>query len=309
MKTITHIFKITGFVLFICFLLFKNISAQTTAANSSILAADAKLILIDSSFSFTEGPATDKAGNIFFTDQPNDNLWEYDTSGKLSLFMHGARRSNGMYFDAKGTLISCADEHGELISISPGKKISVLVNNYKDHLLNGPNDLWIDASGGIYITDPYFQRDYWTRKNPDSTLGGEKLYYLPPGKKELVRVDSTTIKPNGIVGTQDGKYLYVADMGNWKTYKYNINKDGTLTGKTLFANEASDGMTIDNRGNIYLTGTGVDIYNSKGEKIEHIDVPEKWTANICFGGKNKNTLFITASKSVYIIKTVVQGVE
>jgi gluconolactonase len=288
----------------------KNISAQTTAFKSnSILAPDAKLILIDSNFSFTEGPATDKQGNIFFTDQPNDNIWEYDINGKLSLFMHSAHRSNGMYFDAKGNLISCADEHGELISISPEKKITVLIKDYHGHILNGPNDVWIDPAGGMYITDPYFQRDYWTRKTPDSALGGEKLYYLPAGKKELLRVDSTTIKPNGIVGTPDGKYLYVADMGNWKTYKYDINKNGTLSNKTLFINEASDGMTIDNLGNIYLTGKGVDIFNPQGEKIEHIDVPEQWTANICFGGKNKNTLFITASKSVYIIQTQVKGVE
>jgi gluconolactonase len=285
----------------------QNMNDSSTSNN--ILAPDAKLTLIDSSFSFTEGPATDKQGNVFFTDQPNNNIWEYDTNGKLSLFLHGTKRSNGMYFDAKGNLLACADEHDELISISPGKKITVLVNDYRGHTLNGPNDLWIDAFGGIYITDPYFQRDYWERKKPDAALGGEKLYYLAPHKKELIRVDSTTIKPNGIVGTPDGKHLYVADMGDWKTYKYDINKDGTLSNKKLFANEASDGMTIDDRGNIYLTGNGVIVYDESGKKIAHIDVPEKWTANICFAGKDKNTLFITASKSVYIIKTLVKGVE
>jgi gluconolactonase len=278
-------------------------------STSQILAPGAKLTLIDSSFSFTEGPATDKAGNIFFTDQPNDNIWKYDINGKLSLFMHGAKRSNGMYFDAKGNLISCADEHGELISISPDKKITVLIKDYNGHILNGPNDLWIDAKGGIYITDPYYQRDYWTRTKPDEGLGGEKLYYVPPHKKQLIKVDSTVKKPNGIIGTPDGKYLYVADMGVWKTYRYDINKDGSLTNKTLFTNEASDGMTIDDHGNIYLTNNGVTVYNSKGEKIEHIDVPEKWTGNICFGGKDRSMLFITASKSVYTIQTIVKGVE
>src|SRR3954469_19477839 len=90
-------------------------------STSQILAPGAKLTLIDSSFSFTEGPATDKNGNIFFTDQPNNNIWEYDVNGKLSLFMQGTKRSNGMYFDTKGNLISCADENDELISISPSK--------------------------------------------------------------------------------------------------------------------------------------------------------------------------------------------
>ena len=111
--------------------------------------------------------------------------------------------------------------------------------------------------------------------------------------------DSSVIKPNGIVGTPDGKYLYVADMGVWKTYRYNIQQDGSLTNKQLFADEASDGMTIDEKGNIYLTGNGVDIYNTTGEKIEHIDVPEKWTANICFGGKNK-TSFLSLHQNQFI---------
>jgi gluconolactonase len=284
-------------------------SNNADTINNSILASNAKLILIDSNFSFTEGPATDRDGNIFFTDQPNNNIWEYDTSGKLSLFMHGTRRSNGMYFDKQGNLISCADENQELISISPEKKITVLAKDFEGHTLNGPNDLWIDPSGGIYITDPYFQRDYWTRNKPDSALKGEKLYYLTYGKKHLIKVDSAIIKPNGIVGTPDGKYLYVADMGSWKTYRYSINKNGTLSDKTIFANEASDGMTIDNCGNIYLTGKGVAVYNSSGEKIDHIDVTEEWTSNICFGGKNKDVLFITASKSIYIIQTRVKGVE
>ena len=283
--------------------------AQNDTSHKSILATNAKLILIDSNFSFAEGPATDKDGNVFFTDQPNNNIWKYDVNGKLSLFMHGTKRSNGMYFDAKGNLIACADKNDELISITPSKKITVLTNNYDGSILNGPNDLWINPHGGIYITDPYFQRDYWMRQHADLTLGGEYVYYLPSNKKQLIKVDSTTKKPNGIVGTADGKYLYVADMDVWKTYRYNINKDGTLSNKTLFANEASDGMTIDDRNNIYFTGNGVTVYNAKGSKIDHIDVPEKWTSNICFGGKTKSMLFITASKSIYIIQTTVKGVE
>jgi gluconolactonase len=288
---------------------FTQISTASNSTDTTILAAGAKVILVDSSFGFTEGPATDKHGNIFFTDQPNDKIWEYDTNGKLSVFMNKTGRANGLYFDAKGNIISCSDEKDQLWSIDMKRNVTVLIKDYHAHQLNGPNDLWIDAFGGIYVTDPYFQRYYWTRKNPDPALGGEKVYYLPHNKKELIRVDSTTIKPNGIVGTPDGKYLYVADMGDWKTYRYNINKDGTLSNKTLFAKEASDGMTIDDKGNIYLTGNGVTVYNAEGKKILNIPVPEKWTANICFGGKNKNILFITASKSVYIIKTRVKGVE
>lgn len=277
---------------------------------TQVVANNARLILIDSNFSFTEGASCDKAGNVFFTDQPNNTIWEYDINNKLSIWLKPAKRSNGTYFDEKGNLISCADENNELISISPTKKITVLINNYRGNVLNGPNDVWVNRlTGGMYITDPYFQRDYWTRQQPDSNLHGEKLYYLPPNKNMLAMADSAVKKPNGIVGTADGKYLYVADMGVWKTYRYEIQNDGSLKNKTLFLNEASDGMTIDDKGNIYITGNGVTIYNSSGEKIDHIDVPEKWTANLCFGGKNKNVLFITASKSLYKIQTLVKGVE
>jgi len=182
-------------------------SQKNDSVNAGILAPGARLILIDSNFGFTEGPATNRNGNIFFTDQPNDKIWEYDVNGKLSVFMDKTGRANGLYFDAKGNIISCSDEHDELWLIDMKRKVTVLAQDYHSHQLNGPNDLWIDKQGGIYITDPYFQRDYWTRKNPDSALGGEFVYYLSPQKKQLIRVDSTTGKPNGIVGTPDGKYL------------------------------------------------------------------------------------------------------
>lgn len=263
--------------------------------------------LISRQFSFTEGASVDKYGNVFFTDQPNNKIWEYDADGKLTLFMDNAGRSNGMYFDHKGNLVTCADEHDQLWSINPRKKIKVLLKDIKGRLMNGPNDLWIDNNGGIYMTDPYYQRDYWTRKQPD--IKGEYVYYLPKGSHRPFVVDSTIKKPNGIVGTPDGKYLYVADIGASKTYRYNINENGSLSDKKLLINQGSDGMTLDNQGNIYLTGKGVTIYNHYGERIGHIDIPEPWTANLCFGSKDKDMLFITASTAIYTLKMNVKGVE
>ncbi|MBE7172808.1 MAG: SMP-30/gluconolactonase/LRE family protein [Williamsia sp.] len=280
-----------------------------TPGSSKLFASDAKLQPISAQFSFTEGPAVDKKGNIFFTDQPNNKIWKYATDGTLSLFMEGAGRSNGLYFDRKGNLLSCADEKDELWSISPDKKITVLVKGFKGHRLNGPNDLWMDPKGGIYFTDPYYQRSYWDRTSPDPELKGEKLYYLPNGKNEPVLVDSNLVRPNGIVGTPDGKSLYVADIKANKTYRYKINPDGSLQDRQLFISQGSDGITLDSKGNLYLTGNGVTIYNGTGEKIDHIDVPAKWTANLCFGGKNRTDLFITASESIFVFPMLVKGVE
>jgi len=216
-------------------------------------------------------------------------------------------RSNGMGFDAKGRLITCADEKNQLWAIDPDGNVSVLLTNFNGHQFNGPNDVWIDTKGGIYFTDPYYQRDYWQRKKPD--LKGEYVYYLPKGKKAAVIVDSTLQQPNGIVGTPDGKYLYIADIRDNKTYKYQINKNGSLSNRRLYVTQGSDGMTIDEQGNIYLTGKGVTIYNKSGKQMGNIPVPSGWTANVCFGGKDHKTLFITASESVYILKMQVKGIE
>jgi len=278
-----------------------------SAQENTLYDTTAKPQLISKQFTFTEGASTDKKGNVFFTDQPNNKIWEYDTNGHLSIFLDSAGRSNGMYFDHKGNLITCADEHDQLWSINSKKKIKVLVTDLNAKLMNGPNDIWVDNKGGIYMTDPYYQRDYWKRTKSD--LDGEKVYYLPKNSHQPIIVDSTIKKPNGIVGTPDGKYLYVADIGANKTYKYVINKDGSLSDRKLVINQGSDGMTLDEKGNIYLTGNGVTIYDPSGVKIGHIAIHEPWTSNLCFGGKDKNILFITASTAVYTLKMNVKGIE
>ncbi|SEL15778.1 SMP-30/gluconolactonase/LRE family protein [Parapedobacter koreensis] len=272
---------------------------------AQVVAPNAQLQLVADGFGFTEGPAADAEGNVFFTDQPNDRIWKYSTDGKLSIFMEPAGRANGMYFDKEGNLIACADQHYELWRISMDKQVEKLVVSYSDSLFNGPNDVWVSPSGSIYFTDPYYQRDYWDRTEPD--MPTQALYRYQNGQVD--RLDDQFKKPNGIVGTPDGKMLYVADIGDSKIYRYRIHSDGSLTDKEFFAPQGSDGMTIDERGNIYLTGKGVDVYNPNGEKIEHIDVPANWTANVCFGGHNRDVLFITASDKVFILNMQVKGVD
>jgi gluconolactonase len=287
--------------------------AQTSQPENPIAAPGATLQRLPHDFSFTEGPAADKDGNIFFTDQPNDSIWKYDTDGNLSLWMKPAGRANGLCFDNAGNLIACADNKNELWSISPDKQITVLLKDNAGKLLNGPNDIWVIPEGGpiagMYITDPFYKRDYWSRGSKE--YGGEFVFFLSPdagGGKNLKPVATDLQQPNGIVGTPDGKNLYVADIKAKKTYSYSIQPDGSLADKKLFCNLGSDGMTIDSDGNLYLTGNGVTIFDKTGKQIGHININEKWTANICFGGKDKSTLFITASKSAYTLQTKVHGV-
>lgn len=283
------------------------ISDHKITQEDSVVVPGAVLKLVSSQFGFTEGPAVDKRGNIFFTDQPNDRLWKFGTDGKLSVFMDKTGRSNGLYFDHKGNLLACADEKNELWSVTPNKKVTILIKDSDGKKLNGPNDLWVHPGGAIYFTDPYYQRPYWTRKTPG--IAGEKVYLFREKDKKLIEVAGDVVKPNGIVGTPDGRYLYVADIGAGKTYRYTIEKDGSLNNRQLFAEQGADGITLDNKGNLYLTGNGVTVYNPAGEKIVHIPVPAKWTANVCFGGKERNILFITASESVYTLAMKVRGVE
>src|ERR1700745_2677796 len=161
-------------------------------ASSALFAQDApydtltKPQLISKQFSFTEGASVDKKGNVFFTDQPNNKIWEYSTDGKLSVFLEDALHSNGTYFDKKGNLVACAETKDQLVAISIKGKIKILVNDFQGHRLNGPNDVWVAPNGGLYFTDPYYQRDFWDRKKPD--LDGQYVYYLPKGGNSPIPV-------------------------------------------------------------------------------------------------------------------------
>jgi gluconolactonase len=279
---------------------------RATKNVSSIIAPAAKVEKLADGFSFTEGPAVDAQGNVFFTDQPNDRICKWSVDGKLTDFMKPCGRSNGLYFDKNGSLLACADMDNELWSIDANGKAAVLVKEYKGKKLNGPNDLWVAPNGGIYFTDPLYKRPYWTR-DPAMQQDGQHVYYLSPDRQKLVRVTQDLVQPNGIIGTPDGKYLYVADIGDKKTYRYRPTADGTLSDKTLFCSMGSDGMTIDSEGNVYLTGKGVTVFNPAGEQIEQIPVDAGWTANVTFGGKDRHTLFITAQKSLYALRMRVKG--
>lgn len=299
------IFKDLSTLLTVFLLTVKTFSGQEINDNP-IVPAGAVVQKLTGGFSFTEGPAADKKGNVFFTDQPNDRIMVWTTEGKLETFLQPSGRANGLFFDKSGNLWACADEKTELWKISPDKKIEIIAGNYNNAMFNGPNDLWIAPDGGIYFTDPFYRRSWW--KHTDRPQDKQCVYYLSPDRKKITRVIEDLVQPNGIIGTADGKTLYVADIGGKKTWSYKINPDGTLTEKKLFCEMGSDGMTIDKKGNIYLTGNGVTVFDQTGKKIINIPVPEKWTANVCFGGKDRKTLFITATTGLYAIGTKVKGV-
>jgi gluconolactonase len=275
-----------------------------------LIAKGATLQTISTEFQFTEGPANDKDGNVYFTDQPNDRIMRYSTDGKLETFMQPCGRSNGMEFDNAGKLIACADEKNELWRIDvKTRQHEVLVSGFDGKLLNGPNDAWVHPKGWIYFTDPFYKRPWWNPARDSTQQSCQGVYRYDPATQKVVRLVDDLKQPNGIIGTPDGKKLYVADIKDKKTYVYTIGADGSLADGKLFCQPGSDGMTIDCCGNVYLTGDGVLVFDSNGKQIEHIKVPQRWTANVTFGGKDRKTLFITASTGFYSLKMNVFGVK
>lgn len=273
---------------------------QASADTSELVVDGAKVEKLADGFIFTEGPAVDAEGNVFFTDIPNSRIHRWSTDGKLSTFRENTGRANGLFFDRDGNLLCCEGGARQLTSVTPDGKVNVLANDYDGKKLNSPNDLWIDPQGGIYFSDPRYG------DMSDLEQDGFHVYYLSPDRKKLMRVVDDMVKPNGVLGTKDGKLLYVADAGDGKTYVYKILGSGQLGERKLIAPVGSDGMTLDEHGNLYLTRGAVRIYSPSGESIGTIEVPEG-PANVVFGGKDRKTLFITARKGFYAIPMKVRG--
>jgi gluconolactonase len=272
-------------------------------ADAGVVAEGAKVEKLADGFAFTEGPAADAVGNVFFSDIPNNRIHEWSVGeSKLSTFRENSGGANGLYFDKDGNLLACEGDGRRLVAIDPQGSVAVLADKYDGKRFNSPNDLWIDPKGGVYFSDPR----YGDREGMEQD--GEHVYYLSPDRKKLTRVISDMVRPNGVIGTPDGKTLYVADHGGNKTFVYKVNEDGTLGDKKLFAPEGSDGMTMDSDGNVYLTTRVVAVYNKDGKRVEEIEVPEP-PANVTFGGIDNQTLFITARTSLYAVRMQVKGLQ
>ena len=277
-------------------------------AQQSLVAPGAEVIKLADGFGFTEGPTANSKGDVYFVDDPKCKIhcWSVAES-KVSVFVEESAHANGMYFDKNDNLFVCEGGTSSVVSYTPDGTRTVVANKFGARHFNKPNDLWVDPKGGIYFTDPVYGATFHV------VQGGEHVYYILPDRSKVIRVIEVSgtagdfVKPNGVIGTPDGKFLYIADIGDKKVYRFNIQPDGTLTDKHFFASATVDGMTIDEKGNIYVAGNGVIVFNPEGQEIEWIKVPEKWTANVCFGGKDRKTLFITASTGFYSIEMNVKG--
>ena len=266
-----------------------------------LIAEHAELVLIADTFGFTEGPAADTSGNVYFTDIPKSTIYKYNINGTLSVFSDSIP-GNGLAFDNNEKLVVCGNNARNISRIDVGnRKIEIVANTYMGKKFNSPNDLWIDEMNGIYFTDPR----YGNRDNME--METEQVYYIDPEKNSVKRVTDDLIRPNGIYGFDKGKKILIADPGASKVYEYNIKKNGEIRNKKVFINnEKVDGITLDNLGNIYVASEGIIIYNKHGQILEIIKT-DKNPTNVCFGGSDFKTLFITARNEVYTLKMNVKG--
>jgi len=256
-------------------------------------------------FSFTEGPAVDANGDIFFTDVPMNRIYKWSVADQaLSLFRANTGAANGLFFDADGNLIACEGNARRITATTPTGEVTTVISRFKGRRFNRPNDLWIDPKGGIYFTDPAYGRG-----GSDREINVDGVYYISPQRDDIIRVSSDLNRPNGIIGSADGKRLFITELSGDKTWTYQIESDGHLSEKKLLIPAGSDGMTLDAKHNIYLTNqksSAVDIYSSQGDHLQSISVPET-PANVTFGGPERQTLFITAVTSLYSIDMQIRG--
>ena len=237
MEDLMDIIKISLLSLFVAVMITaftftgRAIMAQEGAG---LIAPGATVKKVQSGFTFTEGPAADAEGDVYFTDIPAERIYKWSCkNGTISLYREKTGQANGLMFDGKGRLVICEMGNNRVTLDDMKGAIIVLADSHKGNKLNSPNDLWIDPHGGIYFSD--FLRE---RGAKSAQEGGLQIYYISSDYKSIIRVTNDLVAPNGLIGAPDGKSIYIADPGDNKTWVYKIQPNGTLTDKIIFVNRA-----------------------------------------------------------------------
>lgn len=275
---------------------------QSTPSPGAVTAPGATVRRLGTGFTFTEGPAADAAGDVWFTDvrQSRIHRWQAAT-GTIGLEREETGGANGLYFDAGGRLLICEGGNRRMTRLEADGSLTVLMDRYGEGRLNSPNDLWLAPNGDLYFSDPR----YGDAGNLEQD--GMHVYLIPADGNPPRRVTEDLVTPNGLIGTEDGRTLYIADAGARRIWRYRVAEDGLLAEKTLFTERGSDGMSLDERGNVYLANAGqIWVHAPDGALIQSIPVPEA-PANLTFAGPDRRTLFVTARTSVYGIAMAVRG--
>ena len=287
------------------------ITASTNAQSITGIGPVGEVRKLHGDLQFTEGPTGDSQGNLYFTDIPANRIYRRSADGKLSVFLEPSGHCNGLMLLGDKTLYACSMD-GRVIRVSvDDAKVESVTEKFEGKRFNAPNDLVLDAAGGIYFTDPHYRA-------PMPLPQGETAVYYISSQGQTSRIVTGLKAPNGVILSPDEKTLYVIPSMQKEMFAYPVLEPGKIgEGKVLCTlrqppesrgpGSGGDGLTIDTRGNLYITsGLGVQVFSSEGKYLGTIAFPEK-PANATFGGPDRKTLFVTARTSVYAVKMEATG--
>ena len=273
-----------------------------------LLDRKAQLVKIATGFGFTEGPVWDERRFLYVSDEEQNKIFKVFSDGrKEELISLGD--PDGNTYDRKGRLIDCASVLRAIIAVAPDEKYTLLADRYEGKKFNSPNDVIVGPDGALYFTDPTLD----LVKGETQEIPFQGVYRLDEeGQVRLLTKDLT--QPNGLAFSPDGKRFYVDDSKQRNIRVYDVNPDGSLANGRIFGEEPGgphegvpDGMRVDQAGNLYVTGPlGIWVWDPQGRHLGTIVLPEQ-PANLNWGDSDYRTLYITATTSVYKLRTKVTG--
>jgi gluconolactonase len=281
---------------------------------------DAELERLGTGFTFTEGPLWNPDGFLLFSDMPGDVRRRWDAENGVTEVANPSNKGNGMTFDLDGKLIVCEHVTSSVVRMDPdgtGSGREVIASHYGDRELNAPNDVVVKSDGAIYFSDPTYGRMPGFGIEREQDLDFQGVYRVPPGGGDTQLLADDFGQPNGLCFSTDESLLYVNDTEKAHIRVFDVQDDGTVANSRVLADgigtasleigDLVDGMKLDERGNIWVTGPGgVLAFSPEGEHIGTIQVPEP-VGNLNWGGPDWNWMFIPATSSVYRIECKVSG--
>ena len=275
----------------------------------TLLDRDAKLTTVATGFGFTEGPVWDPVGFLYLSDEEINKIFRVFVADGRNEEVISLGDPDGNTYDRERHLLDCASVLRAIIQVEPDGKYKILADRYQGKRFNGPNDVIIGPDGMIYFTDPTLD----LVKGERQEIPFQGVYRLDSNRKVRLLTNDLT-QPNGLAFSPDGKSFYVDDSKQRNIRVYEVGPDGSLTNGRIFGEEPGgkgdgvpDGMKVDRNGNLYVTGPrGIWVWDPQGHHLGTIAMPEQ-PANLAWGDADYGTLYITATTSVYRLKTKAQG--